>query len=202
VLCLGSSRLRSATVAAVGRAGASLAHELRNPPAPLSGAVELLAADLPKTDRHSVTLSQIVQRETARLNRLVSDFLTYARPGPGRSEPVSLRALLEELAELVARDASLGVAVKVSVPDGLSARGTADRLRRVFWTRGRTAAESGPSARAVHVSARAARADELEVLVEARGCGIAPDAMERLFEPFHTTKPKGTGLGLATVHRV
>jgi two-component system sensor histidine kinase PilS (NtrC family) len=192
---------RSERLGAVGQLAAGLAHELRNPLASLSGAMELLAADLPKTDRHSVTLSQIVQRETARLNRLVSDFLTYARPGPGRSEPVRLRALLEELAELVARDASLGVEVTVEVPDALSALGNGDQLRQVFWNLVRNAAESQPRDRAVRLSGRSLGA-EVEVLVEDQGCGIAPEDMERLFEPFHTTKPKGTGLGLATVHRV
>ncbi len=193
---------RSERLGAVGQLAAGLAHELRNPLASLSGAVELLGADLPKTDRHSITLSQIVQRETARLNRLVTDFLTYARPGPGRSEPVPLRALLEELAELVARDASLGVQVKVDVPDDLRARGNADQLRQVFWNLVRNAAESEPRDRAVHLSARARGEGELEIAVEDHGCGIAPETMERLFEPFHTTKAKGTGLGLATVHRV
>jgi two-component system, NtrC family, sensor histidine kinase PilS len=193
---------RSERLGAVGQLAAGLAHELRNPLASLSGAVELLAADLPKTDRHSLTLSQIVQRETARLNRLVSDFLTYARPGPGRSEPVPLRGLLEELAELVARDASLGVEVQVDAPGDLRARGNADQLRQVFWNLVRNAAESEPRDRAVHVRARAGAAGEVDVLVEDQGCGIAPESMERLFEPFHTTKAKGTGLGLATVHRV
>ena len=193
---------RSARLGAVGQLAAGLAHELRNPLASLSGAVELLAADLPATNRHSVTLSQIVQRETARLNRLVSDFLTYARPGPGRSQPVPLRALLEELAELVARDATLGVEVRVRVPDELSVLGNADQLRQVFWNLVRNAAESEPRDRVVNVSARASGPDEIEVAVEDSGCGIAPETMERLFEPFHTTKAKGTGLGLATVHRV
>jgi len=193
---------RSERLGAVGQLAAGLAHELRNPLASLSGAVELLAADLPKTDRHSLTLSQIVQRETARLNRLVSDFLTYARPGPGHSVPVPLRALFEELAALVARDATLGVEVDVRVPAGLAVLGNADQLRQVFWNLVRNAAESEPRDRKVHVSARETRPSELEVVVEDQGCGIAPDTMERLFEPFHTTKAKGTGLGLATVHRV
>src|SRR5262245_5525705 len=193
---------RSERLGAIGQLAAGLAHELRNPLASLSGAVELLAADLPKTDRHSLTLSQIVQRETARLNRLVSDFLTYARPGPGHSVPVPLRALLEELAALVARDATLGVEVDVHVSGELAALGNPDQLRQVFWNLVRNAAESEPRDRRVHVSGRSATAGELEVLVEDQGCGIAPETMERLFEPFHTTKAKGTGLGLATVHRV
>ncbi|HXK25849.1 MAG TPA: ATP-binding protein, partial [Myxococcota bacterium] len=113
-----------------------------------------------------------------------------------------LRALFEELAALVARDATLGVEVDVRVPAGLAVLGNADQLRQVFWNLVRNAAESEPRDRKVHVSARETRPSELEVVVEDQGCGIAPDTMERLFEPFHTTKAKGTGLGLATVHRV
>jgi two-component system sensor histidine kinase PilS (NtrC family) len=71
---------RSERLGAIGQLAAGLAHEIRNPLASLSGAIELLATDLPSGDQNSKTLSQIVQRETARLNRLVSDFLTYARP--------------------------------------------------------------------------------------------------------------------------
>ncbi|HTO05825.1 MAG TPA: ATP-binding protein [Myxococcota bacterium] len=186
---------------AIGQLAAGLAHEIRNPLASLSGAVELLAADLPAGDRHSQTLSQIVQRETARLNRLVSDFLTYARPGPGRSEPVALLALFEELAQLVTRDASLGIEVRLDVPAGLAALGNPDQLRQVFWNLVLNAAQSEPADRAVHVRARAAEG-KVEVAIEDRGCGIDPEVRDRLFEPFYTTKPKGTGLGLATVHRV
>jgi len=192
---------KSERLGAIGQLAAGLAHEIRNPLASLSGAVELLAADLPNSDRHSQTLSQIVQRETARLNRLVTDFLTYARPGPGHSEPVPLRGLFDDIAELVARDASLGSEVKVDVPAELEALGNPDQLRQVFWNLVLNAAQSDPSDRAVHV--RAARLDDgVEVSIEDRGCGIAPATMDRLFEPFYTTKAKGTGLGLATVHRV
>jgi two-component system sensor histidine kinase PilS (NtrC family) len=92
---------RSERLGEIGQLAAGLAHEIRNPLASLSGAIELLTADLPSGDRNSATLSQIVRRETSRLNRLVSDFLTYARPGPGRFEPVALAPLFQELAELV-----------------------------------------------------------------------------------------------------
>jgi two-component system sensor histidine kinase PilS (NtrC family) len=192
---------KSERLGAIGQLAAGLAHEIRNPLASLSGAVELLASDLPASDRHSQALSQIVQRETARLNRLVSDFLTYARPGPGRSEPVALLALLEELAQLVARDASLGIEVKLDVPAGLAALGNPDQLRQVFWNLVLNAAQSEPSDRAVHVRAWRTPGG-VEVAIEDHGCGIDPETRDRLFEPFYTTKPKGTGLGLATVHRV
>jgi nitrogen-specific signal transduction histidine kinase len=83
---------RGERLSAVGQLAAGLAHEIRNPLASLSGAIELLAVDLPQGDASSRTLRDIVQRETARLNRLVSDFLTYARPGsaaPSRAAALS-----------------------------------------------------------------------------------------------------------------
>jgi two-component system sensor histidine kinase PilS (NtrC family) len=193
---------RSERLSAVGQLAAGLAHEIRNPLASLSGAIELLAADLPKGDASSRTLREIVQRETARLNRLVSDFLTYARPGIGRAEPVPLRPLFEELRELVARDATHPVDVEMDVPEALRALGNPDQLRQVFWNLILNAAQSEPADAKVRVRAEARSDSELEVSIEDRGCGIAPDALERIFEPFFTTRAKGTGLGLATVHRV
>ena len=202
---------RSERLSAVGQLAAGLAHEIRNPLASLSGAIELLATDQPPDDGSSKTLREIVQRETARLNRLVSDFLTYARPGIGRAEPVPLRALFEELRELLARDGANGVDVRIDVPEELQALGNPDQLRQVFWNLLLNAAQSEPADAAVQVRAvqvpAQTRVDsqtraEIEISVEDRGCGIPPDAVERIFEPFFTTRPKGTGLGLATVHRV
>ena len=195
---------RSERLGAVGQLAAGLAHEIRNPLASLSGAIELLAADLPKGDQNSQTLTQIVRRETARLNRLVSEFLTYARPGPGRSEPVPLRPLFEELRALVEKDGSCGVELHVDVPADLRALGNPDQLRQVFWNLVLNAAQSEPVDGVVRVRARAEAAllPEIEISILDRGCGVPPDALARMFEPFFTTKPKGTGLGLATVHRV
>ena len=194
---------RSERLGAIGQLAAGLAHEIRNPLASLSGAIELLTADLPRGDRNSQTLSQIVRRETSRLNRLVTDFLTYARPGPGRFEPVALVPLFEELRELVQRDASCGIALELDVPGELRALGNSDQLRQVFWNLVLNAAQSEPVDGVVRVRARVdAELELLEICVEDRGCGFAGDALERIYEPFFTTKPKGTGLGLATVQRV
>jgi two-component system sensor histidine kinase PilS (NtrC family) len=193
---------RSERLSAVGQLAAGLAHEIRNPLASLSGSIELLAVDLPQGDASSRTLREIVQRETARLNRLVSDFLTYARPGIGRAEPVALLPLFTELRELVARDGANPVDVKIDVPEALQALGNPDQLRQVFWNLLLNAAQSEPADAAVHVRATARANSELEISIEDRGCGIPPDALERIFEPFFTTRAKGTGLGLATVHRV
>ncbi|MCP4006076.1 MAG: PAS domain S-box protein [bacterium] len=197
---------RSERLGAVGQLAAGLAHEIRNPLASLSGAIELLEGDLPSGDASSLRLARIVQRETARLNRLVSDFLTYARPGPGHFLAVPLQELMAEIAELDEYSEGRGCELELDIENGLSARGNPDQLRQVIWNLVINAAQSEPRDHKVRIEARG-RVDEsgaprVHIDVIDCGCGIPPELVERIFEPFFTTKPKGTGLGLATVHRV
>ncbi len=204
---------RSERLSAVGQLAAGLAHEIRNPLASLSGAIELLSSYLPGEDSSSRRLAQIVQRETGRLNRLVSDFLTYARPGPGRSVAVSVRELMDEIAELLASAEDHSCTLDVDIDPEIRVSGNADQLRQVFWNLVINAVQAEPSDARVRVRARPGPAEEgggtgsggrETVLIEVsdRGEGIPEELIERVFEPFFTTKPKGTGLGLATVHRV
>jgi two-component system sensor histidine kinase PilS (NtrC family) len=193
---------RSERLGALGQLAAGLAHEVRNPLASLSGAVELLRADLPAGDASARKLTDIVLRETARLNRLVSDFLTYAKPGPGRLEPVALEPLFDELRQLLASAQELRVELDLQLQSGLAVLGNPDQLRQVFWNLLRNAAEAQPRDARVGVCAVEAGGSWVEIAIEDRGDGIPPDALEHIFEPFYTTKARGTGLGLATVHRV
>jgi two-component system sensor histidine kinase PilS (NtrC family) len=193
---------RSERLSALGQLAAGLAHEIRNPLASLSGSIELLKADLPARDVGSRKLTDIVLRETQRLNRLVSDFLTYAKPGPGRVEPVPLLPLFEELGQLLAGAQELRVQLELHIVAGLSVLGNSDQLRQVFWNLLRNAAEAKPRDARVGVAACEAEAGWIEIAIEDHGAGIPPEALEHIFEPFYTTKAKGTGLGLAMVHRV
>ena len=204
---------RSERLSAVGQLAAGLAHEIRNPLASLSGAIELLSADQPEADSSTRRLTQIVWRETARLDRLVGDFLAYARPGPGRVEPVALRELVDEMQELLAAGEHPDVELVVELPASLSALGNPDQLRQILWNLILNAVQSEPCDGRVVVRARRLpaplrvadgpeHASSLEVEIQDRGQGIPAELLERVFEPFFTTKPKGTGLGLATVHRI
>lgn len=196
---------RSERLSAVGQLAAGMAHEIRNPLASLSGAIELLLADLPDEGQSADRLKQIVQRETERLKRLVSDFLSYARPGEGRVERVPLRDLLAGIRELLLAGEHSAVDVELDVPPGLSTKGDPDQLSQVFWNLVLNAVQASPpdSPVVVHGGAHAGEAEgSVFVEVTDRGSGIAPEHIERVFEPFFTTRPKGTGLGLATVHRV
>jgi two-component system sensor histidine kinase PilS (NtrC family) len=192
---------RSERLSAVGRLAAGLAHEIRNPLASLSGAIELLSADLPRGDAPSRRLVEIVGRETARLDRLVGDFLTYARPGPGELEPVALRPLLEDLRTLAEGGEHGERSVELDAAADLEVGGNADQLKQVFWNLIRNATEASEPGASVRIEAE--RVDEqVQIRVIDHGEGIRPEALDRIFEPFYTTRPKGTGLGLATVHRI
>ena len=194
---------RSERLSAVGQLATGMAHEIRNPLASLSGAIELLRRDLRTPDSTTRRLFRIVERETARLNRLVVDFLSYAGNRKAKRDPVDLKELLEEMRELYIAGRESDSQLQLEVQDPLIVLGDSDQLRQVFWNLILNAAQAEPVDDRVVVRARPSRSgDEVVVEVRDRGAGIPPELLERSLEPFFTTKPKGTGLGLATVHRV
>ena len=196
---------RSERLAAVGQLAAGLAHEVRNPLGSLSGAIELLARELPELGKDSRRLIRIVQRENARLNRLVSDFLSYARPGRLGRERCSLNELFSELQELLRAGGHWAAKVDLDLAPALDVCGDPDALRQVFWNLVLNAVDAGSEDDVVRIRARPgtdAEAGSVRVEVIDRGAGIAPELVDRIFEPFFTTRAKGTGLGLATVHRL
>jgi two-component system sensor histidine kinase PilS (NtrC family) len=117
---------------------------------------------------------------------------------------VGLAELFGEMKQLLASGDHAALGVELDIPAGLCALGDPDRLRQVFWNLVLNAAEAEPRDACVRIRARELTGAEpqVEVSVSDRGRGIPEDQLERIFEPFFTTKPKGTGLGLATVHRV
>lgn len=207
VLAMQEELQRSERLAAVGQLAAGMAHEIRNPLASLWGSIELLRDELPGLRPEQLRLLAIVERETARLNALLGDFLSYARPGTARRERVSLNEVLGEIHELASRTAESDVRVELDLGPGLHVQGDPAQLRSVFWNLVLNAIQAEPKDGVVHVRASAPRGTAgpdvaLQVEIEDRGIGIPDALMERIFEPFFTTRPKGSGLGLATVHRL
>jgi two-component system sensor histidine kinase PilS (NtrC family) len=199
---------RSERMSIVGQLATGLAHEIRNPLASLSGAIELLGSDLPGEDASSRRLLRIVERETARLDRLVSDFLSYAAGREPQREAVPLLELLQEIGQLLASGGHASAALELDVPAELFVVADPDQLRQVFWNLILNAIQASGEGQRVRVCAAQLPAMEeagerrVRVQVEDRGVGIPADQLERAFEPFFTTRAKGTGLGLATVHRI
>ena len=174
-------------------------------------------------------LMDIVVTEAERLSGLIEDFLGYAQPRPLRQQAVDVSSLCRDVAKLHEAVKPPGVEVSLSLSNDLRVRADADQLRQVVWNLVRNAFEAlseGGEGGTVELGARtvrrgtsqeaaesrrnagrsrtagAAANDWAEIFVRDTGPGIEETTLERLYEPFFTTKAGGTGLGLATVHRI
>ena len=199
-------RVRQADrLAAVGRLSANMAHEIRNPLASISGAVEALTKDLPPDEQRN-RLVEIVQRESERLNHLVGDFLAYARPAPITPIEVEITELLEEVA-LLFDHRSMAADVKIvrEYGEGLLARVDPQQMRQAIWNLYVNAAQAMPEGGEIRVGAAEAPGagpEQLQIWIADTGDGIPEHDLPHIFEPFYSTKPEGSGLGLALVYRV
>jgi two-component system, NtrC family, sensor histidine kinase PilS len=196
------SRMRQADrLATVGRMAANIAHEIRNPLASLTGAIEVLTSPLTADDARE-RLSQIVAHESERLNHIIKNFLEYARPAPLSIATFDVAAAAEEVLLLLEHRTSSG-SLKVirefvpSIPWAVDAQ----QFRQILWNLCLNAVEAMPEGGELRVSV-SVRGATLEVAVSDTGDGIAAADVSHVFEPFFSTKPEGTGLGLALVHRI
>jgi len=216
---------QSERLAAIGELSASIAHEIRNPLAAISGSIEMLQGGKRgcNASDDSAHLMQIALREVDRLNHLISDFLQYARPGPLRRETIPLREVIAEVLKMFDAASPDGIEIDSGVEEGLTVYADCDQLRQVLWNLVINAAEAMPRGGHLHVFAKTVeeggsqggaprgRKDQkgeegkarwLEIGVADDGLGIPPGKLDRIFDPFFTTKKNGSGLGLATVHRI
>ncbi len=182
-------------LAALGEMSSVLAHELRNPLASLKGHAQLLLERLPEGRERAK--AETIVHEARRLEALSADLLDFSRSGPIARSEADPAALLRSVAE--ALDASR---IRVSAPEA-PARWPLDesRLRQVLTNLITNALEASPAGSSVEacVSARERR---LVFTVRDHGDGLPPGQEHRLFEPFFTTRAKGTGLGLAVAQRI
>lgn len=201
---------RSERFAAIGKMAAGIAHEIRNPLASMSGSIQMLAQNT-DLDALGQRLMGIVLRETDRLNALITDFLQFARPNPPQFEAVDLAALLEELVQVFgylhhpADDAAPAARpepeVRLDVRGPIECEADPRQLKQVFWNLLNNAVQAMPGGGVVQISARR-DGDRVQVAVRDTGVGIPPESIERIFDPFYSTKDQGTGLGLAQVLRI
>jgi len=192
---------RTDRLAAVGQLAAGLAHEIRNPLASMSGSIELLAS-APRLDEKDRRLMQIVLRESERLELLVRDFLSFARPKQTELKALVLAPLVEEVLEVFAPAASAArLTVVRELDPAAKVRGDESQLRQVLWNLLRNAADAASGGGEVRVRVQSA-GEEVHLEVRDTGVGISTEDRRRIFEPFFSTKERGSGLGLATVHRI
>ncbi len=190
-------------MAAIGEMAAGLAHEIKNPLASMSGAIQLLREDI-RCDPDQERLMQIILREADRLSALVGNFLLYARPPAGKPEPIKLDRVLQETIELFGKKSGLQsrIAITLDAPPGAWIRMDPAHLRQVLWNLLTNAAEAIDGAGAIHIELAAAKDRQLCLKIADTGAGMAAETLATIFDPFFTTKADGTGLGLSIVHRI
>jgi signal transduction histidine kinase len=195
---------RNETLAEVGALAAGIAHELRNGLKPISGSVEFLQRELQPEGENAVLMGLIV-RECTRLNRFVTDLLNYARERDLVTEPLDLGAQLAELCETARRDprGAAGVRVVCDAPvEPVRLRADREQLWQVWLNLVNNALDAMADGGTLTVRWRPAPDGSAIVEFADDGVGMAPDALPRVGEPFFTTKPGGTGLGVAIAQRI
>jgi two-component system, NtrC family, sensor histidine kinase PilS len=194
-----ASLRRQSHLASLGELSAGLAHEIRNPLASLSGAVQMLAGA--SVTAEDARLLDLARRESAHLARLVSDFLLFARPPPPLLREGNLAELVADCCGAFETEAAQkGRTLSRRIEPAL-ARFDPDQMRQVVDNLLRNALEATDHGGRIHVSVET-RDRASMLIVEDNGPGVPSDAAPHLFEPFFTTKEKGTGLGLALVARI
>ena len=194
---------RQDRLAAVGRLAASIAHEIRNPLAAMRGSIQMLRSEL-DGESDQAQLMEIILRESDRLNKIVADYLNYARPRPTELKEIDVCALVRETFTLLRNSPEIsdGHTLKEDLPiKALMVKGDAEQLKQVCWNVARNAVKAMPDGGEFRISAARTEGDRVNMTFTDNGYGMTPEQVERLFEPF-TSTTGGTGLGLSIVYQI
>lgn len=187
---------RSERLYAVGQLAAGLAHEIRNPIASIAGAAGILERHPDNAEKRRACV-EIISKECGRLNRLLTQFLDFARPRPPSFKRAAGERLADSVIELAQHAAgrqsiSFRREFEPSLPE---VECDGEQIKQVLLNLMINAIQASPEGGEIHVEVH--RAGEfVAVSIKDQGCGMSPAQMERLFDPFFTTKESGTGLGL------
>jgi two-component system sensor histidine kinase PilS (NtrC family) len=195
---------RQERLSAVGRVAAGIAHEIRNPLAAMRGSIQVLRSEM-QADPAQAELMDIVLRESDRLNRIITDFLTYARPRQVSLADTDLREPLRETFALLRHSPEVGEGqvLEEDIPDEpMLAPADAERVRQVFWNLSRNALKAMPDGGTLRAEMRRGGERHVRITFSDTGRGMSPAQVERLFEPFSSSTTGGTGLGLSIVYQI
>lgn len=198
-------------LSAIGKLSAGLAHEIRNPLAGISGSIELLKEGYADKEI-SQKLFKTILREIERLNLLITDFLGFARPEVQKKDEVDFKVFLNDLTDFLKSDSrGQGISLQVHC-ESKKIKVDENKLRQVFMNFIINAFQAFDDKRIEKLKSNGEQptvfieGENLDlgyrIKVRDNGVGIKKSELDSIFEPFHTTKDKGTGLGLAVSHRI
>lgn len=189
-------------LASFGQMTASLVHEIKNPLVSIGGFARLLgrSRDMDPDDRDAL---RIIVREVDRLEALLGEAIDLARPGVQCVERVNLNRILERCIDLCGeQDQYERIELRRSLPEHLPpVQGDSGKLQQVFLNLILNAVAAMPEGGTLHLRG-GVHGDTVHIEITDTGEGIPPDRLEKIFVPFFTTKPKGSGLGLPICKRI
>jgi two-component system sensor histidine kinase HydH len=187
-------------LALAGQIAAGVAHEIKNPLASVRGAVEILT-DPNIDDEQKQEFREIVMREVRRIDATVTDFLQLARPPDPLLLPMDLREVIEAtLRQLEPQAMTKSVTLRSDLSDAGPMSGDRERIHEVLLNLLLNAMEASREGETITVALRVREgAGETVVSVADQGVGMGAETLERVFEPFYSTRSNGTGLGLSLV---
>jgi signal transduction histidine kinase len=193
---------RSERLSAIGQLSAGLAHEIRNPLASIGGATAILRKNSESAERREEFL-EIIEKECLRLNRLLTNFLDFARPRLPQYQLADVGPILESVIGLAAH--SVGrqpIQLRTDIaPDMPAIKCDPEQIKQVLLNLTINSVQAMPDGGEIVLSTRV---DGSRVVIEVKdqGPGISPENLDKIFDPFFTTKDTGTGLGLSVAHQI
>ncbi|MEO8663339.1 MAG: ATP-binding protein, partial [Bryobacteraceae bacterium] len=193
---------RSERLYAIGQLSAGLAHEVRNPLASIGGAVAILQKN-PGTEERRHEFLEIIEKECLRLNRLLTNFLEFARPTPPQYRLTDVGLILESVVGLAAHSVGhqqiqLRIDEAPNVPEIMC---DPEQIKQVLLNLTINSVQAMPDGGEIVLSTLVDR-DRIIIEVKDQGPGISPEHLDKIFDPFFTTKDTGTGLGLSVAHQI
>jgi two-component system sensor histidine kinase HydH len=204
IRALEAEMARGERLATVGNLAAAVAHEIRNPLSAVSMGLQRLRAEFEPAEREEYRrMVDLVQGEVHRLNGIVEEFLSLARPIRLSPGPVPVADLVGEVGQLIEPQArAAGIVVEQEIPALVGeVAADRDRLKQVLLNLVLNAIEAMPAGGRLTLGATIS-GPALILTVADTGSGIAPELLPRVFEPYVTTKTRGLGLGLAIARRI
>ncbi|REJ75771.1 MAG: PAS domain S-box protein [Acidobacteria bacterium] len=191
-------------MAAVGELAAGLAHEIGNPLAAISGSVQMLqgARGLEGSQKK---LLEITLQESRRLDRIIKDFLQFARPTDRQTVRFDIATLLLEDVELLRHSEDLSEAhvVRTEIQPPAYVEGDPDRISQIFWNLSRNAVRAMPNGGELSIRGELLEDEQTYVVTFAdTGQGMTEEQQLQLFHPFKSFSGRGTGIGMSIVYRI
>lgn len=193
---------RADRLSAIGQLSASLAHEIRNPLASIDGAANLIESPQTSEEMRKGSLA-IIHKEIQRLNRLLTNLLDFARPRKPEFQAVDPVRLIDAIIGLAGHSAQQkGIALRKEVPPSVPAfECDSEQIKQVILNLAINAVQAMTGPGDVVLSARQQNSSVV-ISVRDQGPGVADEDMDKIFNPFFTTKDTGTGLGLSVVYQI